>query len=249
MKREIFVILMAFHLGVFGQKTTGEIHFEERLSFGKSIVRNWVFYFDKDNSLYELKNSSLNVETKNENETIIRTKIDLFYYSSAKDKLLVGQKKSAATPYLVHETIPEIDWVLETTTKTIAEFTCQKATGKFRGRTYTIWFTKDIPIQSGPWKLFGAPGAILEYYDETGQIYCAASSIELNEKVNVTHHINKLEKKGKSISINEFVKIKNNESEEILKMMLLKLGREAKIHKIEPLKRQGYELIYEWEID
>lgn len=50
----------------------------------------------------------------------------------------------------------------------IYDYKCQKAQTKFRGRTWTVWFTPEIPISDGPWKLYGLPGVILKANDSTG---------------------------------------------------------------------------------
>ena len=50
----------------------------------------------------------------------------------------------------------------------IAGYPCQLAETNFRGRTWKAWFTLDIPIPNGPWKLGGLPGLILKATDHTG---------------------------------------------------------------------------------
>ena len=36
---------------------------------------------------------------------------------------------------------------------TVASFDCQKAECDFRGRRWEAWFTPEIPVSEGPWKL------------------------------------------------------------------------------------------------
>jgi len=57
------------------------------------------------------------------------------------------------------------DWQLQEGMDTVAGYACQKASLKFRGRSYTAWFTTEIPISEGPWKLTGLPGLILKLED------------------------------------------------------------------------------------
>ncbi|MDD4697512.1 MAG: GLPGLI family protein [Fermentimonas sp.] len=64
------------------------------------------------------------------------------------------------------EAMPVQIWEMQQDTLTIAGFLCQKATCRFRGRSYTAWFAHDIPISNGPWKFGGLPGLILKVYDE-----------------------------------------------------------------------------------
>ena len=56
-------------------------------------------------------------------------------------------------------------------------FECKKAVGIFRGREYTAWYTENIPIPYGPWKLQGLPGLILEAYNAEQEIYFVAKNI------------------------------------------------------------------------
>lgn len=58
------------------------------------------------------------------------------------------------------------NWELQENTKSILGFTCYSATTKFRGRTYIAWYTPEIPLSYGPWKLNGLPGLILEAYSD-----------------------------------------------------------------------------------
>lgn len=57
------------------------------------------------------------------------------------------------------------DWKLQDEYSTIAGFKAQKATAKYLGRTWEVWFCTEIPIPSGPWLLWGAPGLIVRASD------------------------------------------------------------------------------------
>lgn len=65
---------------------------------------------------------------------------------------------------------PVIEWQLQTEQKKISGFLANKATGYFKGRNYEVWYTPDIPVAAGPWKLNGLPGLILEAYDTKRQV-------------------------------------------------------------------------------
>lgn len=61
-----------------------------------------------------------------------------------------------------------MDWQLHDDTMRICGYLCHKATAKFRGRTWTTWWTAEIPTDAGPWKLQGLPGLILRAEDSLG---------------------------------------------------------------------------------
>ncbi len=60
------------------------------------------------------------------------------------------------------------DWQLQRGDSVVCEYPCQKATATFRGRTWTVWYTLDLPYSDGPWKFCGLPGLILYAYDSEG---------------------------------------------------------------------------------
>ena len=62
----------------------------------------------------------------------------------------------------------DMKWKMLGKDSVIAGYPCQLAETNFRGRTWKAWFTLDIPIPNGPWKLGGLPGLILKATDHTG---------------------------------------------------------------------------------
>lgn len=69
-------------------------------------------------------------------------------------------------------------WKITNETKQIQNFTCYKATTAFRGNTFDVWFTPDIPINAGPWKWYGLPGLILEATDKDQSVVLKVEKVE-----------------------------------------------------------------------
>ncbi len=42
---------------------------------------------------------------------------------------------------------------------------CRVATGRYLGRDWKIWYTEDVPLNTGPWFLWGTPGLIVAAKD------------------------------------------------------------------------------------
>lgn len=65
-------------------------------------------------------------------------------------------------------------WELIDKKRNILGYNCQQAKTDFLGRKWTVWFTTEIPVQEGPWKLWGLPGLILDAQDsdEYFHFYC-----------------------------------------------------------------------------
>lgn len=66
--------------------------------------------------------------------------------------------------YWVHQKV-DLKWSLISEFDKISGYNVQKATAEFGGRKWVAWFSKDIPIQDGPYKFYGLPGLILKIED------------------------------------------------------------------------------------
>lgn len=66
------------------------------------------------------------------------------------------------------EDIKAMEWSISQDTTTIHGYLCRRASGSFAGRDYELWFTEEIPIPLGPWKLIGLPGLVLRAKDSEG---------------------------------------------------------------------------------
>ena len=72
--------------------------------------------------------------------------------------------------YLIEEEAPQIDWKIAKDTMSFSGILCQQATARFKGRNWIAWFAPEMPFQSGPWKLNGLPGLIIEAYDDKKEV-------------------------------------------------------------------------------
>ena len=72
-------------------------------------------------------------------------------------------------------------WHFADSTKSILGYDCRMARTEFRGRVWMAWFTTDIPLNSGPWKLWGLPGLILEVFDKKREYEYTLVEIKTSE--------------------------------------------------------------------
>jgi GLPGLI family protein len=85
---------------------------------------------------------------------------------------------------IISDTFATTQWILiPDSTKQFGSFTCEKATGHFRGRDYEVWYAPDIPIPSGPFKLGGLPGLIFEARSTDKKVQFLFNSIEISNNI------------------------------------------------------------------
>lgn len=78
----------------------------------------------------------------------------------------------------IEEPITNVLWNIIGDTCTILGYHCTKAEADYKGRHWTAWYAEDIPIEQGPWQLFGLPGLILKASDSNGQWIFTATGLE-----------------------------------------------------------------------
>ncbi|MBD3863155.1 GLPGLI family protein [Olleya marilimosa] len=151
--------------------------------------------------------------------------------------------------YLVTEALPKLDWDLShPDTLKIGTYMCNKATTSFRGRNYIAWYTNDIPITFGPWKFHGLPGLILDMYDQTHKYEWIVTKITkktINEKT-----LNQ-DKHDVNIGLKAFVALReevfNKKMNNLKSNLKSRQGRGTTVGFTDHSKRQGRELVFEWE--
>ncbi|MEO6981136.1 MAG: GLPGLI family protein [Mucilaginibacter sp.] len=99
------------------------------------------------------------------------------YYQFAGNGKLVRREK-LINSYLIEEPLPSINWKINSDTATFGGLHCQQATTHFKGRDYIAWFCPDLPFHTGPWKLNGLPGVIVDAHDTKNEVVFKFDGVE-----------------------------------------------------------------------
>jgi GLPGLI family protein len=193
----IFLIIVSSD-SVFGQSDTSILNAYYEMKVNDSISKNYLETFllcigKKSTSFTSVEYNSLNANKQNEikidrnsqqgividarsiggQKRFVKTKIFRDFLENkykTEEELLMR--------YLVVEEINPIDWKIENDTILFSGFSCQKATCMFLGRHYNVYFTTQIPIPFGPWKLGGLPGLIAKAEDDDKEFAFTLKYIE-----------------------------------------------------------------------
>lgn len=109
---------------------------------------------------------------------------DVYFF--AKENKLISRERFMNAYYLVDELPQKINWKIAKDTISINGIKCRKATANFKGRNWVAWFAPELPFQSGPWKLNGLPGLIIQANDDKNDVIFEFSGIDNLKKENLT---------------------------------------------------------------
>jgi GLPGLI family protein len=102
-------------------------------------------------------------------------------------------------PFSYTEILEKPIWKISVNSEMIVGYHAQKATTRYGGRDWTVWFTHEIPVSEGPWKLRGLPGLILKAETADGEYALTATSVSrsgraiVKDEENVYRNISKIE--------------------------------------------------------
>lgn len=94
-----------------------------------------------------------------------------------KNKQIVHQRYDLSN-WQLNEDIAKPHWEIQDSIINVLGYDCIMATSEYRGRKWFAFFSPEIPIPEGPWKLIGLPGIILKACDEKNEYCYEAISID-----------------------------------------------------------------------
>lgn len=80
--------------------------------------------------------------------------------------------------YRYEEETTKLEWTITSEKLDTLDYHCTLATCSYAGRQYKAWFTEDIPVSYGPWKLCGLPGLIIKAETADGDYRFTLAGIE-----------------------------------------------------------------------
>lgn len=139
------------------------------------------------------------------------------------------------------EKMPSISWVPQDGTQTICGYECSKAEGTVYGRTWTVWYTDELPFQYGPYILSGVPGLILAASESEGLFSFTAVGIE---KAPSAAKVEMIDMDVQKCSRKRFLELRNEKdnmsAEDVANYIAQKFG--ASINQVKVVDNAGKEI-------
>ena len=254
MKFLILLYLSLLSCTSFSQLKGTDIHIEYKMFCDTDlpITFNTSLWISKNVSIYKERYSTTEKWQEKPTEIVgvdysrLRNNNEPYLKIDNNKKEILFFNSISSHIFLIKDNYNDLKWNITNETQTIAGYECIKATTNYRGREWIAWFTPQIPLPFGPWKLHGLPGLILETYDITKRFTLKAVKIEnmKSDIFNIDFNTLQAAENKKPITYQQFLERKEEADSNGDKMLSNDKNLEIKIQK-EP--RSGEELIYEWE--
>jgi len=193
----------------------------------------YVLEFNKTNSLYKEER----IMTATGDDFVPNNSDDgakIAYFKKIKTKEFVEQREFYGKYFAIKDSLPVIQWKLESETKKIGDYLCHKATAvvpikitreedeeekstnffqkkeKPTEKTITAWYAPEIPVSQGPENYWGLPGLILEVNDGNAVTLCTKIVLNVKEKLEI-----KPQSKGKTVTQKQYDEIVIKKNKEL----------------------------------
>ncbi|GAB4401778.1 MAG: hypothetical protein OHK0053_24980 [Microscillaceae bacterium] len=195
-----FSVFLICIFNVSAQISQVKVVYHQKIAYktgGKSTSDSAVLFATPAQALY-IKNpqyKEVRTETKKVEEygvnlefkTLLKSE-PYYKYLGERTVYQVFYEASAASSLVLKDPLPDFGWTITSKVRQIGGYDCVKAVSQtFRGRVYEAWFTYLIPISSGPWKLSGLPGLILEANDQQQEVFFYFKSLQASFKESVDY--------------------------------------------------------------
>jgi GLPGLI family protein len=187
------ILLITFSSFCFAQ-SSGTIYYTKTINDGFSPIQKDINYkiFFKDQKSLELgipkKDLKSDESFTNVGENEFSKKMIIptgdgsikFLYKNYQTNNLLYTDNISIKYYYITDTLDNFNWKITKEREKIQKYNCTKATTTFRGRSYTAWFTEEIPLRFGPWKFGGLPGLIIKLEDDQKHYVYELTGLDLN---------------------------------------------------------------------
>ena len=193
-------------------------YYDERKIKEDSIFGSILFDFgvDKIKSISILKNAEPDLFDRSLGDTYVNNTYngtsEQIYKNRKNGNIILLNTAGAISNerYKGVDPVGTLNWTIEPDTAVFFNYSCQKASLRFRGRNYEAWFTPQIPINDGPWKFFGLPGLILKVKDTDEQFDFECIGLEY---LNTPYSIKIPDYKYFECNRKDYVKVMNKKSD------------------------------------
>ncbi len=157
---------------------------------------------------------------------------------------------------IVVDSIPSITWEFTGKQKRILNFDCNEAIGVYRGRPIKVYYTSDIPVSLGPYKIIGLPGLVLEMISIDGDFRYLANSIRTlqnldNFKFNFPDNLEMISLKSQIECSDRYSNERRAMGNARLKTFINNINTngvdQTSLNITSSVEKFSLELIYEWE--
>ncbi|MBZ9652429.1 GLPGLI family protein [Psychroflexus montanilacus] len=248
---KLLVLLLITLSNTYAQENTQKlkvVDYTLEQNFDLSSTKKSILTFNSTQSKYQEEKGDIKAIPENAQVRDLSGSNSTFYNVNLKDRTLKMKTQLDGETMIVKEDLPAIEWNIKPdSTREIMGFNCIEAEAVFRGRFYTAWFSPEIPVPFGPWKLQGLPGLILEAYDKMDEVHFYATQLKYEQGSLKELNISNENDVGREISLKDYIELRQKDVEKQLAKILAALPRDTKVSNIKTSKYKGLELEYPWD--